>query len=69
MHSICVQRLTQCETKEDFPQIYSYTHQMYGQVSSLVYIKGQEVRICPSEEEFQQSDPLGPTLFETALHP
>ena len=57
------------ETKSTFPEIYAHALQMYGGTSSLVYVKGQEVHIIPSEEGVQQGDPLGPTLFATALHP
>ena len=55
------------EVYESFPEIL--LTQMYGNSSSLVYDRGLDTIIIPSQEGVHQGDPLGPTLFAMTIHP
>ena len=57
------------EVYESFPEIFAYASQMYGNNSSLVYDRGLDTIIVPSQEGVHQGDPLGQTLFAMTIHP
>jgi hypothetical protein len=55
--------LTQIEN--ELPEIYSYLWQCYGAPSKLMY-RDNEISSCVG---CQQGDPLGPVIFNLAIHP
>ena len=57
------------EIPSTFPEIYDYVSQMYDRKSHLVYVKGNETVILLSKEGVHQGEPLGPTLFASAIQP